>query len=67
MARCHQAQAITWVNVDQDLCRHKASLDHTDLKNEYAVCLTVMSWVASYRVLFPFTNTILQMNPFVQQ
>ena len=33
MAWCHQAttQAITWANVDPDLCRHMASLDHNEL------------------------------------
>ena len=27
-------QAITWANVDPDLCRHMASLGHNELTNE---------------------------------
>ena len=31
MAWCHQAQAITWANVDPDLCHHMASWGHDEL------------------------------------
>ena len=31
MAWCRQAQAITWANVDPDLCRHMVSLGHNEL------------------------------------
>ena len=31
MAWWHQAKAITWANVDPDLCRHMASLGHNEL------------------------------------
>ena len=31
MAWCHQQQAITWANVDPDLCRHMVSLGPNEL------------------------------------
>ena len=31
MAWCRRQQAITWINVDLDLCRHMASLGHIEL------------------------------------
>ena len=31
MVWCRQAQAITWANVDPDLCRHMVSLGHNQL------------------------------------
>ena len=39
MAWCHQAQAITWANVDTVLCRHVASLGLNELN--ILVCLIV--------------------------
>ena len=35
MACCHQ-QAITWTNVDPDICHHMASLCHNELNSETA-------------------------------
>ena len=35
MAWCHQAnKAITWANVDPDLCGHMASLGHNEFSTE---------------------------------
>ena len=31
MQKRPRQQAITWANVDQDLCRHMASLGHNEL------------------------------------
>ena len=31
-------QAITWANVDPDLCHHMASLGHNELTHHHAMC-----------------------------
>ena len=61
-------QAITWANVDPDLCRHMASLGHNELKHSSMVrngsgseltkdtpCLAVIVelWVVSYEHFNP--------------
>ena len=41
-------QAITWANVDQDLCRHMASLGHNELTDAYVRIDFVPFWWCSY-------------------
>ena len=57
MAWCHQA--ITWANVDPDLCRHMVSLSHNELTHlsmdKMAVILEVTFWNSfSWMKMFEF-------------
>ena len=38
-------QAITWANVDPDLCRHMASLGHNELSTEMILYMCQKNWI----------------------
>ena len=38
-------QAITWANVDPDLCRHMVSIGHNELNTTAHVMMTLMSYL----------------------
>ena len=46
MAWCRQQQAITWANVDPDLCRHMVLQGHNELiklrANRVHICLNAL-------------------------
>ena len=44
-------QAITWTNVEPDLCRHKASLGHNELMQDHPIS-SVDAWQTHYSWIF---------------
>ena len=63
MAWCRQQEAITWTNVDPDLCRHMASLGHNELTFSCKYLLLLMvnncNQITSFQYNFNSMKTYL--------